>query len=199
MIRRFVVASTTLQLVASGKSPPGSDPTLRGTPTPFAVHPGSAPPPPPAGRAVHPGSAPPRQRAVQRPDVHDRSAESRSIPRTRIELRPSTTALGFEAAGGANRVQRTRSTQVTAAHPGTTRTNRRTTARQHATVASPHTHTSALRSPLPPTPGRGLGMEVAQRMPRSSTHPDHAASPPLSLCRLEMAPQYSVQFLHGSL
>ena len=63
----------------------------------------------------------------------------------------------------------------------------------------PTRHTSALRSPLPPTPGRGLGAEVTQRMPRSSTHPDHAASPPLSLCRLEMAPQYSVQFLHGSL
>ena len=66
--------------------------------------------------------------------------------------------LGFEAAGGANRVQRTTK------HTGNDRTphnphNRRTTARQHATVASPHTPhiRSAAHSPpdAGPRPWRG--------------------------------------------
>ena len=102
--------------------------------------------------------------------------------------------LGFEAAGGANRVSSgLPSTQVTTAH----RTTRTTGGRPRGSMPRSHRptrHTSALRPTLPPTPGRGLGVEVAQSMPRSSTHPDHAASPPLSLCRLEMAPSIQYSF-----
>ena len=179
MIRRFVVASTTLQLVASGKSRerPNSSrisDSVRGAPRECTA--------PPVGRAET--------------RVHDRSAESRSIPRTRIGLRPSTTALGFEAAGGANRVQRTRSTQVAAAHPGTTRT---TGGRPRGSMPRSHrpTRTHPLCGPLSP---RRRAAALAWRLHKGChpddrvAHPDHAASPPLPLCRLEMAPSIQYSF-----
>ena len=138
--------------------------------------------------------------AETRNAVHDRSAESRFLPRT-IELRPSsrsddaTTALGLASRPQAARTASSGlpSTQVTTAH----RTTRTTGGRPRGSMPRSHRptrHTSALRPTLPPTPGRGLGVEVAQSMPRSSTHPDHAASPPLSLCRLEMAPSIQYSF-----
>ena len=148
---------------------------------------------PGAGSAPRPAGGPCRDQSARskrcREPFHTADAiELRPRPSTprRLALRPQaarTASSGLEKHTGSDRTR-----------PGTTRTTggrpRGSMPRSHR----PTRHTSALRSPLPPTRGRGLGVEVAQMMPRSSTHPDHAASPPQSLCRLEMAPSIQYSF-----